>query len=361
MKNSTDTNIFFRQALVATIIQHNEYVYFSIKNGVGFYRINLATGIIEKLADFSFAGQKRTDLYRFAFMCHEKIYFVPNNAKDVAVFEINSGEMKYDSSYNEMVAFLSTVDMTQAVYNTQTFDGIVYVIGIWSNPFIYKMDIAKKKGERLSEIERTLDLGHTRLSLDNCCWENGNCYISEYDMAKIYKIDFASNSADIIYENKEINNIHGMICEDSNCYILSDNGKSLYSVDLITRQYIQICEYSRNLKAMNMYSAITKISDKIYFIPDSETNADMIIFDCTRKEIVNTLIQNIGNISWINRWRNKLIVYACDQNLIRMLDGIQCIREYPIKDEETNIVSYYLGRKMDETGVWTLEEFLRDI
>lgn len=352
-----------RNLIVASISQVNNYIFYCIKNGTGLYRYDIETGKNKKVGCFKSEGNNGVELYKFSFVWNNLIFFIPNKAMEVAIYDSQKEKLFYDATYNQMVDYLRNKEPVMIdICRVRQIGECVYATGCWSDPYIYKMNIPEKKGYKLDIIEEKIVRNNIRVSIESCFWSGEKCIFPAYEKNFIYEVNVVTEQMTERKISDSISCAHSVAIVKDREFILENNGFNLLELgaDMKKNKVIYEGEHER-VTNKYLYYIIQEIDNKLYLIPQIEGEVPILIYDIDMDKMEQVRDEWKGKIRWLAKWKNKLIMFLIDKNKILILEDDRIISNFSFEMDDDTVLPYYPKDIVKETDLWSLDYLLNYI
>lgn len=320
--------------------------------------IDLHTGEMNLVSTFPNAGYLTSALYRDSVVVNDKIYFIPDRANNIAVYNVSMNSFEI-------------IQLPENEEGKTGYDAVLYGKNIYLIPFQLKYGIM------VYDIERKIFECKNELNEKISVAMRGGLGQDVYRAIRIDDIavlpmmnteiclEINMRTDEIVLRRLEKERVKGVIPGNDQYWIFVENGEHIY-----------ICNRN-NLQQL-------KNSVKQFFFPVLEVNQNLIMLDKEKRKLViynkNTIAElNIENANKIGIQipRNVLffreanvsgqkVLYSVNMNgiIVSEDDKTRFVKTYYRKDVEESLVRYIdLAMKqgcntINENGVG-LQEFLK--
>lgn len=170
-----------------------KYIFFSNWISNGLYRLNIETGNCELVTLF-LEEENSSHLHNYAFLCLNKIWFIPSAGKKIACYNIEKNSMKYIDLPKEGRVILDSRDSITFKFNCfyHVDSSICWMIPVGYNLLI-KLDMINAKIEIIENWPTNLKWQDGITNFRNGYMLDNYIYLMPYDSTYGVKINLSDN------------------------------------------------------------------------------------------------------------------------------------------------------------------------
>ena len=233
-------------------------IYCSAENYNGLYALNVETGESNFISFFPDENIETDSLYRQSVVFDRKVFFIPDNARNIVIFDVDKKIMETISH---------PVDKSYLKSNALLIDRCIWLLPINANHPISVLDLENRTFQMYDSINKMLNSDNQNVVLrcivrNKTIWGiiyNTDCFFSFNTESKEFKIFHIQNKSLLGLNSFKRDHFWVTNYLGDEIYIVDDNGR--YS--LFTKREIQ----NRRGELSRSSGIVIEWNDKLYSFP----------------------------------------------------------------------------------------------
>lgn len=341
-------------------------IYASALYNNGLYRIDKQTGNAQLITEFMNSDLVDTELHSGSFLIKDRIYFIPQKADCINVYEINSNRQYTIRSDNEKF---------DCEYKGIVIGAKIYLIPIVHNRDILCLDTENDKIEvflpykKLKEI--FLETGMTLTFIRIANYEN-KIILVQYGTNRVIAID-TSDSRQILYWDIDTGGLIGVFGGKKGMWGIEINSSKIHLLDIVNQNIMQTINWNASTQQILEIGWVAELGDCVYLFPSKGEVIYIINEDKTINAIDlsdKVLNKNIKTNRIINPIveKDEIILLPLGINKLVRINRKEVTEIDVIEDNNDRLIKYAKGivskRKnevFEEGAILDLAQFINGI